>query len=64
MSAISPTKNTGLIVDEFISYATAHLKTVSGVASTVSLFPPAGTPNPGDDAGASRWLGHCAIRGR
>jgi hypothetical protein len=47
MSAISPTKNTGLIVDEFIRYATEHLKTVSGVASTVSLFPPAGTPNPG-----------------
>jgi hypothetical protein len=47
MSAISPTKNTGLIVDEFIRYATDHLRTVSGVASTVSLYPPAGTPNPG-----------------
>ena len=47
MSAITPTKNTGLIVDEFIRYATDHLRTVSGVASTTSLYPPAGTPNPG-----------------
>jgi hypothetical protein len=47
MSAITPTKNTGLIVDEFINYATDHLRTVSGVVSTTSLYPPAGTPNPG-----------------
>jgi hypothetical protein len=47
MSAITPTKNTGLIVDEFIRYATDHLRTVSGVVSTTSLYPPAGTPNPG-----------------
>ena len=47
MSAITPTKNTGLIVDEFIRYANDHLRTVSGVVSTTSLYPPAGTPNPG-----------------
>jgi hypothetical protein len=47
MSAITPTKNTGLIVDEFIRYATNHLTTVSGIITTVSLYPPAGTPSPG-----------------
>jgi len=47
MSAIQPTKNTGLIVDEFIRYATIHLTTVSGMANTVSLYPPLSTPAPG-----------------
>ena len=47
MSAIQPTKNTGLIVDEFIRYATSHLTTVSGMANTVSLYPPLSTPAPG-----------------
>jgi hypothetical protein len=47
MSAIQPTNNTGLIVDEFIRYATIHLTTVSGMANTVSLYPPLSTPAPG-----------------
>ncbi len=47
MAAIPPTNNTGLIVDEFIRYATIHLTTVSGMATTVSLYPPASTPAPG-----------------
>jgi GH24 family phage-related lysozyme (muramidase) len=38
MSAIQPTNNTGLIVDEFIKYATEHLKTVQGVIVTTSLY--------------------------
>lgn len=47
MAAIPPTKNTSLIIDEFIRYATTHLTTVSGVAFTISLYPPTGTPAPG-----------------
>ena len=47
MSVIPPTKNSALIVDDFISYATTHLSTVSGVINTVSLYPPIGTPGPG-----------------
>lgn len=47
MSIIAPTNNTGLIIDDFIKYATSHLSTVSGVVNTVSLYPPVGTPAPG-----------------
>jgi hypothetical protein len=47
MSALLPTNNTSIIIDEFIAYATAHLGTVSGVVNTVSLYPPLGTPGPG-----------------
>lgn len=47
MAAVSPTNNTGLIVDEFIRYATFHLTTISGMANTVSLYPPLSTPAPG-----------------
>jgi hypothetical protein len=47
MSALLPTNNTSIIIDEFIAYATAHLQTVSGVINTVSLYPPLGTPGPG-----------------
>lgn len=54
MSAIRPTNNTGLIVDEFIRYATQHLNTVTGVISTTSLFPPVGTPGPG----IINWTGY------
>lgn len=46
MSAIDPTNNTGLIIDDFINYANAHLGTVSGVINTVSLYPPLQTPGP------------------
>jgi hypothetical protein len=47
MSAISPTKNTGLIVDDFIAYATQHLTTVGGTVNTISIYPPTATPGPG-----------------
>ena len=46
MSAIDPTNNTGLIIDDFINYATAHLSTISGVVNTISLYPPLQTPGP------------------
>ena len=54
MSAIQPTDNTGLIVDEFISYATNHLNSVKGTIYTVSLYPPIGTPN----VGVLNWTGY------
>lgn len=54
MAAIRPTNNTGLIVDEFIKYATSHLNTISGVANTVSLYPPLNTPGPG----IVNWFGY------
>lgn len=54
MSKLSPTKNTGLIVDDFISYANAHLASVVGVVNTVSLYPPLGTPAPG----VVNWTGY------
>jgi hypothetical protein len=54
MSVIPPTKNAGLIVDDFISYATLHLSTVSGIINTVSLYPPLGTPGPG----IINWTGY------
>jgi LAS superfamily LD-carboxypeptidase LdcB len=47
MSIIQPTNNPSLIIDDFINYATAHLSTVSGIVTTVSLYPPVGTPGPG-----------------
>jgi hypothetical protein len=54
MSVIPPTKKASLIVDDFISYATLHLSTVSGVINTVSLYPPIGTPGPG----IINWTGY------
>jgi GH24 family phage-related lysozyme (muramidase) len=54
VSAIQPTGNTGLIVDEFISYATNHLNSVKGTIYTVSLYPPIGTPN----VGVLNWTGY------
>ena len=47
MSALPPTNDTTIIIDEFIAYATAHLQTVSGIINTISLYPPVGTPGPG-----------------
>jgi GH24 family phage-related lysozyme (muramidase) len=46
MAAINPTNNTGLIVDEFISYATNHLNSVKGTIYTVSLFAAGPPPSP------------------
>jgi hypothetical protein len=54
MSVIPPTKNAALVVDDFISYATLHLSTISGVINTVSLYPPLGTPGPG----IINWTGY------
>jgi len=56
MSIISPTKNTSLIIDDFIQYATQHLTTVSGVASTISLYPTVPTPTPAP--GVVNWTGY------
>jgi len=47
MAAIRPTKNTGLIVDEFLRYANEHLSTITGTIYTTSNFPPTGQPGPG-----------------
>lgn len=54
MSAIQPTKNPALIIDDFILYATSHLTSVSGIVNTVSLYPPTGTPGPG----IVQWSGY------
>ena len=60
MAAIQPTDNTGLIVDEFISYATNHLNSVKGTIYTVSLFeagpPPSPVQIPGP--GVLNWNGY------
>ena len=60
MAAINPTNNTGLIVDEFISYATSHLNSVEGIISTVSLYaagpPPSPIQVPGP--GIINWKGY------
>jgi GH24 family phage-related lysozyme (muramidase) len=60
MAAINPTNNTGLIVDEFISYATNHLNSVQGIISTVSLYtagpPPSPVQVPGP--GIISWQGY------
>jgi len=60
MAAINPTNNTGLIVDEFISYATNHLRTVKGIIYTVSLYaagpPPSPVQIPGP--GIINWTGY------
>jgi predicted chitinase len=46
MSVIEPTNSTGLIIDDFINYANAHLSTISGIINTISLYPPLQTPGP------------------
>jgi GH24 family phage-related lysozyme (muramidase) len=54
MAAIKPTNFFELIIDEFIQYATSHLRTVSGVINTLSLYPPIPTPS----AGIVPWFGY------
>jgi putative chitinase len=56
MSVLPPSNNTSAIIDDFITYATQHLTTVSGVITTVSLYPAAPTPVPGP--GAITWTGY------
>jgi putative chitinase len=53
MSAVQPTKNTGLIVDEFIRYANTHLLTVKGMITTVSAY-----PGPSTAPGIVMWNGY------
>ena len=53
MSAVQPTKNTGLIVDEFIRYANTHLLTVKGMITTVSAY-----PGPSTAPGVVMWNGY------
>lgn len=48
MSALQPNNEPGLLLDEFIKYAQAHLKTVGGTITTLSSYPASlGTPLPG-----------------
>jgi GH24 family phage-related lysozyme (muramidase) len=54
MAAINPTDVTALIVDEFIRNATTHLTTVSGIANTLSIFPPLPSAAPG----IINWTGY------
>ena len=55
MSALEPNNNAGLLIDEFIKYAQAHLKTVAGSIGTLSSYPAAlGTPLPG----VITWTGY------
>lgn len=56
MSIIDPTKNTSLIIDDFIQYATQHLTTVSGIVNTISLYPTVPTPTPAP--GVLNWTGY------
>jgi hypothetical protein len=53
MSAVQPTKNTGLIVDEFIRYANQHLLTVKGMITTVSIY-----AGPSTAPGVVMWNGY------
>jgi len=56
MSAINPTQNTGLIVDEFIRYANEHLLTIQGLVDTTSIFPT--VPSPVILPGKLFWKGY------
>lgn len=47
MSIIDPTKNTGIIVDDFITYAQGHLSTITGIVNVTALYPPGPPPGPG-----------------
>ena len=53
---LSPNNNTALIVDQFISAATLHLTTVSGIIQTTSLYPSVPTPIP--SPGVIVWTGY------
>lgn len=57
MSLLPPNNNSSIIVDEFILYATTHLTTISGIANTISLYPPVGTPGPG----IVTWTGYSIL---
>lgn len=63
MSAIDPTNNTGLIIDDFINYAISHLSTIGGVINTTSLYPPLQTPGPAVIF-KEVWLSGCLLNGK
>jgi hypothetical protein len=44
---VPPVNTTSVIIDNFILAATIHLTTVTGIANTISTYPPIGTPAPG-----------------
>ncbi len=46
MSAVNPNMNCGILVDEFIRMATAHLLSVKGTIITTANYLPTGTPGP------------------
>ena len=54
MSIIDPTKNTRLIVDDFINYAQSHLTSVSGIINVTAIYPPGPPPAPG----VVNWTGY------
>jgi len=51
-----PSNSTSPFIDLFISTATTHLSTISGIINTVSLYPTAPTPTPGP--GVINWTGY------
>ena len=44
---IPPMKNVRIFAKTFTSFAKIHLATIQGLCSTISLYPPLGTPGPG-----------------
>lgn len=54
--SIPPTQNTVPFVDLFISIATSHLTTISGIVNGNSLYPSAPTPTPGPSI--INWVGY------
>jgi hypothetical protein len=48
------TNDSGLFLDQLISFIKIHLTTVGGMYLTISLYPPSGTPSPG----SVNWSGY------
>jgi hypothetical protein len=53
---IQPTNSTTPFIDLFISTATLHLSTITGIINTVSLYPTVPSPTPGP--GVINWVGY------
>jgi hypothetical protein len=43
---VPPMKNVRIFLKTFVSFAKIHLFTIQGLCSTISLYPPLGTPSP------------------
>lgn len=56
MSILQPTTNTGVLIDDFIRYATQHLTTVTGRIDTISMYPTVPAPTVGP--GSIVWTGY------